>query len=85
VTLMSELTFAPSFRFANAITGYLLYFRRDHAAEKHSASSWESPARGKKPPAPDQQLTAETKPSRFTGRPLLSRFYRLTSPRFFRK
>ena len=28
VTLMSELTFAPSFRFANAITRSLPYFRR---------------------------------------------------------
>jgi hypothetical protein len=32
--LMSELTFAPSFRFANAITRSLLYFRRQRLCDR---------------------------------------------------
>src|SRR5580658_6235343 len=48
VTLISELTFAPSFRFANAMAWYLPYFYRTCTARSGAfsdpASSWEGPA-----------------------------------------
>jgi hypothetical protein len=43
---MSELTLAPSFRFANAIARFLPYFRYG----ARSAGSWESPAPGIRAP-----------------------------------
>src|SRR5580765_1425702 len=44
VTLMSELTFEPSSRFAIAIARYLLYFPAAVRSSELSAFSWEGPA-----------------------------------------
>jgi hypothetical protein len=44
--LISELTLAPSFRFANAIARFLPYFR----CGARSAVTWESPASGFRTP-----------------------------------
>src|SRR5580692_9266679 len=63
VTLISELTFAPSFRFANAIALCLPVPGLTLKLGKSSAG----------PPAPDQQLTRKT-----LGAPLLARSMRET-------
>jgi hypothetical protein len=60
VTLMSEVTFAPSFRFAKDI--YLLLLRHHISAANTRPKSTPPEvrkARRWKPPAPDQQLTAD--------------------------
>ena len=74
VTLMSELTFAPSFRFANAIAVSPVLPPRS-GADKHSALKLGKPGAG--------MLQRRTK--QLTRKPDRARAYRRISPRFFRK